>query len=199
MNKPLALVVDNGDGTTTDPYKTPEVFDVVPAEDNPFHNDLNDLVNALARIKTHITYRRQIAVEAYFQGNSLKAIAEKAQYSKLPPIKEWFKKPNSPELEMYRLLQRIHNLRAGPTIEARKHLLWKIAVKTHEDAPQHAIRAVDTLNRMEGIYQHEEQAPAAITNTTVNLNGIDWGELNKVLEGARAQTEPKTIEGERVE
>jgi hypothetical protein len=180
-----------------DLFAVPTYFDVEPEPNDPYHQELARLVDNLARIKIHVVGKRQMAINAYFQNKSGKDIAELAGYQKPPPIREWFKQPNSPELEMYGLLQKIYNLRAGPTIEQRKHLLWKIALNEHENSPSNAIRSIDTVNKMEGVYSNDEETQTHVHNeTNINLTNVNWTELNKVLANARSQE--KEIIGVRV-
>ncbi len=74
------------------------------------------------------------------------------------------------------LLQRLNHIRSGPAQDARQALLWRIAMREEEKRPSISIRAVDVMNRADGVYQPEAEEGAGgltirINNFTLNSPG----------------------------
>lgn len=182
----------------------PTVLDLVPADpDDPYYKALEHAHDVLFNLRKALPHKRAVAIQAHFEGCNGTEIARRAGYAKPPPVATWLKDKFSPLTKFYQQLHRIHAIRSGPTVEQRKHMLWQIAKDNAKEAPTQSIKAIDVLNRMEGIYQLQEDVHTGATVLRFNPDNIDFTQMQAVIavldDTNNNKSTPKLVEGKRVE
>jgi hypothetical protein len=165
-----------------------QAFDVyTPPPDNitdPHSNHTRNLAVALERARGHLTYRKAQFIEYMFKGYGSKRAAELAGFANAPGgMRARLEDQESPERIYMNILREVYLLNMGPTIAMRKALLWDIAINHKDKSPAASIKAVDVLNRMDGLYVQDD-SPTLTVNQTIYQN-LPWGDLARLSSAAK--------------
>jgi hypothetical protein len=144
--------------------------DIVDGLQDPHSQSMRDIATGIQRLSNALPYKRKLALDAFFKGYSPEEIAKTAGYTKPPPIRTWLRNKGV-EYEYLNSLRLVYHLQTGPTVAQRKQLLWKIALDRKSDSA--AIRAIDVINRMDGLYLTEPDTTPKTINNTIYA-AIDW-------------------------
>lgn len=151
--------------------------------DDPHSVMTRDLAIAVERARAALPYKRRLFLEYHFKGYATKKACELAGLASAGNIPARIKDRESPEFNYLTQLRLVYALRMGPTIEQRKTLLWSIALRHKDKAPSAAIKAVDTLNRMDNIYETTKEGATIINNNV--YQDVDWGKIAQLEQAAK--------------
>ena len=85
------------------------------------------------------------------------------------------------------LVGQLNAIESGPSVAARRDMLWRIAKREEDNNPRVAISAVDILNKQEGLYRPDIDAdgtgPLQVTvnNFTMNVSEKLLQDKNKLV------------------
>jgi len=158
-------------------------YENLPAEMlvDPYHPHNSDYYKSLHRIDQAITHVRakmkpkhaQIVI-LHHQGHDGTDIAKRVKVS-AATVYNALKSKNGKELAAL-LIHRTGKLDA-PSETLRQHFLWQIANEQRQERPNVAVSAVDTLNKMTGVYAKEESKNEI--NITINGDVFTKGALDR--------------------
>jgi hypothetical protein len=160
--------------------------------DDPYHQEAMRLTSQIAAFRRRIPAKRLNIVDEVLRGTPKTEIisAQRTSYATINNTLE------SRDVQDYVYAKlRLTHLRKGPAIEARAAMLWRIALREEIDRPAISIKAVDTLNKQEGLYRPEEQQADA--GLVVNINQFvvnNQGTANATHTTHTNSTAPNTIE-----
>lgn len=115
-----------------------------------FSREVERLSTQLATLSRSLPQKQRRAAELYFRGKSRKEIADEtgANYQTVCNALH-----NPKSLQVLQLLTQLNELKGGPSLEARRAMLWRIATRAEHKAPGIAMKAIDTLEKQAGTYR----------------------------------------------
>jgi predicted DNA-binding protein YlxM (UPF0122 family) len=134
-----------------------------PDPNDPYHVEMHDIAVLLANFRSDLTAAQRRMIPYLHQNLPHKEVAEKAGCT---PQTVTNALKNSSVRQCLRLLMQADRLQAGPSVQQRANMLWRIALRTEHDKPTTAIRAVDTLNKLAGDYQPGDEGEG---KTVINI------------------------------
>ena len=183
---------------TTDPFEIEILNDEelsLIEPDDPYHKESIRLTSQIAAIKSRTSLKRLNIVDALLRGKSKTTIIEE-QKTSWGTIAKTIEHDDIKQY-VFATLRLIH-LRRGPTMNARAAMLWRIALREEEDAPSVSIKAIDTLNRQEGVYVKDEGATGGglVINIQEFVVGSDPTPPQSTAALPAQRSSPDVVEGE---
>ena len=179
------------DDLTDDDYERAELLqdhaDYIGADD-PHYHTLALIQTELASLRRKVGTKRQQVPFLYMQGLSRTQIAKKTNVNYVTVCAALKSEEGK---RMMALIQRSNQIEHGPSMQARQHMLWRIAVRNEKTNPRVSLAAVDTLNKQQGVYITEQQHDSELK---VVINQFALPDSNANLRVANQQQQ--IIEGE---
>lgn len=155
-----------------------------PDRQDPFHNTIDQLATQVATLARAIPPGHRKAIELYHQGRTKAEITRQTRITHATITKAL----HSPKgLQLMSLLEQIQQLRKGPSLEARRAMLWRIALRAEQHKPSVALSAIDTLEKQAGTYRpHDDHSNEGtiikIARFEVNNNQITLKDITPVTD-----------------
>jgi hypothetical protein len=149
---------------TDDDYERALILDeperqYVEGPDDPHHIEMARIQAELAGLQRRMPQKRKRVPYLFMRGIARKDIAQKLDITYMTVCKAI---DSSDGKRMMSLIQRATQLELGPSIQSRKSLLWRIALRNHETNPRVTLSAIDILNKQDGVYaKHTEEQDRA--------------------------------------
>mgnify|MGYP001822279407 CR=1 FL=1 len=134
------------------------------SQSDPYHEEVQQLAQQLTTLSRAMPFKHRQIVEMFYRGHTKVQIIEKLHTS-YPTINKVIESPKG--VRLFALLAQMSELKGGPTMEARRAMVWRIAVRAEHRAPSVALKALDILNKQAGDYVPEELAQDAGTHITI--------------------------------
>jgi len=180
---------------TQDPFEldilTDESIDLIEPDD-PHYQECARLTSRIAALSRTIGPKRINIANALLRG-VLKPKIIKEQRTSHTTIKSTIEDPRVQQYVVCRL--RLVHIRKGPTMDARASLLWRIAIREEKRQPSISIKAVDTLNKQQGVYLRDDHGDGSVT---VHINQFVLADNTRQPTALPDDNKPAihTIEGE---
>jgi hypothetical protein len=148
--------------------------------------EIQSLTQQLGTAARSLPLKHRQIVEQFFQGKSKTEIIDQLNTS-YPTINKAL--GSSKGIQLFALYTQLTQLRLGPSLEARRAMIWRIAKRAEVKAPSVSLKALDLLNRQAGDYTPDETQEAGLTikinNFTVNAapNTPTTTPTDNILEG----------------
>lgn len=178
---------------TTDPFEL-EILDdeqlALIEPDDPYHQEAIRLTSQLAAIKRRTSIKRLNIVDALLRGVPKTQIIEE-QKTSWGTIAKTMEDPDIKDFVFAKL--RLIHLRKGPAMNARAAMLWRIALREEHENPNVSIKAIDTLNKQEGVYiTNDEKTEGGLV---IKINNFVIGSDPTPPQLATAQPERLATDG----
>jgi len=146
-----------------------------------YQTDLVDIKNRITAQVAKMPPRNAQAVRLHTSGTHTRDIAKQLNVDPAT-IRNYTNSEDGKRLAslIYHLQQAID----GATVDHRKAFLWRIALDNEQNRPNISVTAIDTINKMSGTYQPQDNHTGGI-NITINNELLPQGTLDKL---------PKTYE-----
>lgn len=120
-----------------------------PEAEDPFYGEIRDLHSKMAIKSARMRPTHRKIVFWHVKGLKHAEIAEKVSVG-LQTVGKTLKRQDARDMVV--LYLRLAGFVDGPTIAARKAMLWRIARLNEHANPRIAITAIDVLNKTDGLY-----------------------------------------------
>ena len=145
-------------------------------EDDPHFMEVSRIMHELAHISTRLGDKRRHVAGHVVAGHDRKTIAQKCNCS---PATVGAALRDERVKRQISLLMRLNYIRSGPAQDARQAMLWRIARREEEMHPNISIKAIDVMNRADGIYQRAEDKDGGGVVVKINNFTLNQAAQNK--------------------
>ena len=157
--------------------------------DDPMYVEISALSTRIGHLLTKIpTKQRRVVTYLHAGTFTGKEIADRCGVSATTIAKA---RQNPLVRRVLALTERVNRLHRGPSEAQRRALLWRIAKREEIDRPAIAIKALDTLNRQEGLYRADSDR---VEGVVVNIKNFHVNPTPPA--DATSRPPPATLEGE---
>lgn len=124
--------------------------DTYPDPDDPYYDDIAQTSHQIAVLRTEIPAKQLKVLPYIVQGVGPTEACAATGVSQ----QTYYKCKHNPIAQRIRTLsQRLNNLRNGPDQANRAAMLWRIAKRNEHEKPTVSLKAIDLLNKQDGVYQ----------------------------------------------
>ena len=157
--------------------------------DDPMYVEIAQLSHQLSHYKQKLPHAQRKALNYALQPHPSTKVAELAgvAYATAIALRK------NPHFHMIANLQeRIDRLNRGPDLTQRMAMMWRIAKREEMGKPSIALKALDLMNKQQGLYQNDDDNTDKAPNITVMT--FNFGMDGKPLEDLRDVTPVATVE-----
>lgn len=153
--------------------------------------EVEQIATQLAFLSRGIPQKHRKAIEMYHRGKTKAEITRETGicYQTIQTALN-----SAKGLRLQSLMTQLSELKGGPSLEARRAMMWRIAMRAEQIAPNVALKALDTLEKQAGTYRPEvvqaedtglvvHTANFIVDNSTHNITLADNPSNEPVYEG----------------